>query len=175
MGPVYEAIVNSIHAVSELPMAEAKIELRIIREPDPMLPLGKPRRGAPPLESITDFEIIDNGFGFTEPNMDSFRTLDSMYKANLGGRGVGRLLWLKAFTRAQVSSVFKDSRGKEMQRTFEWNPVDGVVESEPVASSGKPGTTVRLEGFKSDYRDAAPKTVQAIVCRRSIEGRLNTN
>src|SRR5579862_1901563 len=161
MGPVYETIVNAIQAVEHLLAQESAIELRIIREAEPMLPL-KPRRGTPALEYITDFEIVDNGVGFTDPNMESFRTLDSLYKADLGGRGVGRLLWLKAFERARVSSRFVDENGALMERDFQWNPTDGVVESELRRASGDAGTSVRLESFKSEYRAAAPKTAAAI-------------
>ena len=39
--------------------------------------------------------------------MKSFLTLDSDYKADKGGRGVGRLLWLKAFRKVNVSSIYK--------------------------------------------------------------------
>ena len=47
---------------------------------------------------IRGFIVSDNGEGFHDENIRSFRTLDSEYKAKLGGRGVGRLLWLKAFS-----------------------------------------------------------------------------
>src|SRR5512146_3192459 len=36
--------------------------------------------------------------------MKSFETLNTDYQANLGCRGVGRLLWLKAFDKVSVGS-----------------------------------------------------------------------
>src|ERR1700692_2331184 len=48
------------------------------------------KRGAPPLEDILVFKITDNGVGFNDANMESFRTLDTAYKACLGCRGVDR-------------------------------------------------------------------------------------
>jgi hypothetical protein len=38
--------------------------------------------------------------------MKSFQTLDSDHKVLKGGRGVGRLLWLKAFKVVKATSFF---------------------------------------------------------------------
>jgi hypothetical protein len=163
MQPVFEAIINSIHAVDDIPNRQTgKIALKVIREPQQMLSLDKPRRGTAPLENITDFEIVDNGIGFTAKNMDSFCTLDSQLKASMGGRGMGRLLWLKAFDSASVQSRYADGPGMVQERTFDFNPTDGVLGGEPKAGAGDSLTVVRLHGFKAEYRRQAPKTALAI-------------
>ena len=51
--------------------------------------------------------MIDSGIGFTDANFDSFETVDSPYKAPHGGKGLGRFLWLKAFSRVEVESHFR--------------------------------------------------------------------
>lgn len=163
MLPVFEAVVNSIHSVYDRsPKERGWIEVRIVREPQQVLPLDKPRRGAPPLESILDFEIVDNGLGFNDENFESFRTLDSEHKANIGGRGVGRLLWLKAFERATIESKFVDADGRNLKRQFTFTPVDGISEAEVSDGDGEQTTVVRLCSFKSEYRDRAPRRAPAI-------------
>lgn len=49
-----------------------------------------------------------NGIGFDVNNFSSFMTLDSMYRAELGCKGIGRLLWLKEFEGVHISSVYKE-------------------------------------------------------------------
>jgi hypothetical protein len=52
--------------------------------------------------------------------MRSFLTSDSTYKLRRGGKGVGRLTWLKIFQNAQIISVFK--MNEELQkRSFEFS------------------------------------------------------
>ncbi|MHB8432259.1 MAG: ATP-binding protein [Candidatus Tyrphobacter sp.] len=163
MLPVFEAVVNSIHSVSDLgPDKKGWVELRIIREPQQVLHLDKPRRGAQPMENIADFEVVDSGIGFNDANLDSFKTLDTEYKANVGGRGVGRLLWLKAFERAIISSVFLDEKGLPQRRRFAFTPTDGVGDVETDTVAGALETSVRLQSFKSEYRERAPKGAPAI-------------
>ena len=64
------------------------------------------KRGPDPSAKIIGFKIIDNGIGFNDANLKSFETLDSDHKAVKGCRGVGRLLWLKAFQKVYVDSVY---------------------------------------------------------------------
>lgn len=109
--PVYEAVVNSIQSVDEagLTGSSGKITIRILRDGvQGCLALDEaPRRGPIPLGDIVGFDIEDNGIGFNDTNIESFRYLDSDYKAGLGCKGVGRLLWLKAFEEVRIESNFR--------------------------------------------------------------------
>ncbi|MFQ8583802.1 MAG: hypothetical protein ACLSA6_15375 [Holdemania massiliensis] len=64
--PLFEAIVNSIHAIDERKRAgeqfDACITIKLIR--DNQLTL----EGIGELSPICSFEVIDNGVGFNEPN-----------------------------------------------------------------------------------------------------------
>lgn len=60
------------------------------------------------LAPISSFEIIDNGVGFNEENLNSFMESDSTYKAAIGGKGVGRFSWLIAFEKADIESIYLD-------------------------------------------------------------------
>lgn len=164
--PLFEAVVNSIQAVAAANplLSTGEIVVEIERSPQQSLQLeGSSRRGAPPQENIIGFRVRDNGCGFDDANLKSFETLDSDFKASDGCRGVGRLLWLKAFDSVEVSSDFVCSDGKLLQRTFSFTAAGGV-DSVNVLPSPSPmrRTEVRLRGFKKEYRERAPKTGKTI-------------
>ena len=164
--PLFEAVVNSIQAVAGAGPAalDGEVVVEIKRVPQQALLLeGSGRRGAPPQEAITGFCVIDNGCGFDDSNLQSFETLDSDFKVSEGCRGVGRLLWLKAFDSVQVISDFADADGMLNRREFSFTAtkgVDGVTAAPTTAKRRK--TEVHLNGFKKEYRDRAPKTSRTI-------------
>ncbi|OYU72359.1 MAG: hypothetical protein CFE32_23985, partial [Alphaproteobacteria bacterium PA3] len=53
------------------------------------------------------FVITDNGVGLNDDNFESFRTYDSRLKSKKGGKGVGRLTWLKVFESVKIISKFE--------------------------------------------------------------------
>lgn len=105
--PVFEAVVNSLQALEENNnlLTGGTVTLKILRSQQASSGLDDSEHCL----EIVGFEIHDNGIGFNEENMTSFETLDSDHKIGKGCRGVGRLLWLKAFDRADVTSVFKSN------------------------------------------------------------------
>jgi hypothetical protein len=166
--PLFEAVVNSIQAVTAARLAapDGEIVVEIMRIPQQSLALeGSGRRGAPPQETITGFRVLDNGCGFDDKNLQSFETLDSDFKASEGCRGIGRLLWLKAFDSVDVVSDFVGADGKLNRRKFSFTAtrgVDGVSLAEAPQSARRRQTAVQLNGFKNEYRDRTPKTSRAI-------------
>ncbi len=101
--PVFEAVVNSIQALEEANrLSTGQITLEIVRNPQQQMHSGKEAEQ----EIIKDFIITDNGVGFNDANMTSFETLDSDHKIDKSCRGIGRLMWLKAFDLAKVDSIF---------------------------------------------------------------------
>jgi hypothetical protein len=165
--PLYEAVVNGIHSIEDAhaESEHARIEVRIIRDGQAPLSLdsSSTRPGPEAKGEIISFLITDNGVGFNDDNMESFRTLDSEYKASRGGRGVGRLLWLKAFERVSVTSRFEDDSGKLTERSFSFSAPSGVsAVSSKDASDVKRMTSVELHGFAAKYREACPKTARVI-------------
>ena len=160
--PLFEAVVNSIHSIEDakLPSGKGNIVVNVNRHNERQLDFDEADR----LRMIVGFRISDNGVGFDETNMKSFRTLDTEHKVSRGGRGVGRLLWLKAFDKVEVTSSFDDSDGKRMTRTFTFDST-GVTEGpiEPAATESQQRlTTVHLNGFIQRYRQATYKTAAAI-------------
>lgn len=167
MLPLYEAVANAIHAIEDanIPADDGKILVRIVRDGQVTLEFNKDvkRHGSEARGDITGFEITDNGIGFNDDNMESFLTLDSEYKASRGGRGVGRLLWLKTFAFASVNSVYDAEDGNRKSRSFTFDAQNGV--SDPTTtdeSKEERHTVVNLSGFTKRYREASPKTARVI-------------
>ena len=92
--PVLEAVINAFQAIEETESRSGHIiRIHACRE----LTLDDTKRA--PFEA---FSVSDTGIGFTDANYESFNTVDSPYKAQHGGKGLGRFLWLKAFERVEI-------------------------------------------------------------------------
>lgn len=156
--PVFEAVVNSIHSIEEKGNTDqGKITLTIIREPQEEMEIGDAS-----CTSILGFKVTDNGCGFNNVNFSSFQTLDSDHKIDKGCRGVGRLLWLKAFDQVNVSSVFS-AQGHVNYREFAFNSSNGVHGDQVTASTQKQtGSTITLNNFDKAYRKAVPSGTETI-------------
>jgi hypothetical protein len=156
--PLYEAVVNSIQAIQEAQEQSGKIVITVIRDENHLL-----KEQDASLGEITGFEVCDNGVGFNDENYRAFETSDTTYKANRGGKGIGRFLWLVAFDRIEIISHFKVN-GKLQCRKLGFTPDgDGVKDmtvgdSQEIACS----TTVRLMGFKSKFQQQCPKKLETI-------------
>jgi len=161
--PLFEAIVNSIHAIEDLKIPNGQIEVQISREtelqfvePDAILP------------SIEKFTIIDNGIGFNEENYESFKKAYSTHKADRGGKGLGRFIWLKAFSDVRVESVFYQDH-VPYKRMFRFNlkKETGIELPNLIPLSERPlrTTSVELCGFKDPYKSKSPKKAYTIANR----------
>lgn len=165
MIPLYEAVVNSIQSVeddakiSERPLHTYKIIVRVNRSSQSSLLL---ENEVSPRERIIGFEIVDDGIGFNQDNWRSFQTLDSLWKAHKGCRGIGRLMWLKAFKRVRVESIFIEDDTLKSRR-FRFSPANDVQPDGDVErTSAAKCTIVQLEDFDQKYAEHAPKTVRTI-------------
>ena len=166
--PLFEAVVNSIHGIEEAggKTEDGRISVEILRKPKQETLAtddSKKKKGPEAVDDIVGFKVTDNGIGFTDANMLSFQTLDTDHKAAKGCRGVGRLLWLKAFKTVRVSSVFAGEDKKYYRRTFDFDPSGVNRESkELLTGKHKCETIVHLDDFKSIYREHARKTLESI-------------
>lgn len=163
--PLLEAIVNGIQAIdarrgdSDGP---GRIDVRVHRDSQAEFDFGPAGPGRAPMKPIVGFTVSDDGVGFTPQNVSSFETLDSDFKSDLGCRGVGRLLWLKAFDRVSVRSAYEDDDGKLRGLQFRFS-VEREVEHDGEADGFvRPGAIVSLDGFKKSFQQNAPKGVDAI-------------
>jgi len=148
MLPVFEAIVNSIHAIEDRKSKQQGIiEIQLIRS-------GQQEIDDTSLPPILDFTIIDNGIGFDNANFESFNYAHSSYKIERGGKGIGRFIWLRAFNKAEIESVFEEN-GVLKSRVFDFAPTKKGIEKynllEAKSGSSK-GTKVTLKNLQEDYR-----------------------
>lgn len=157
--PVFEAVVNSIHAIEESEQLDnGKIIIEINRDTQSSLDFED---AALPL--ITGFTIKDDGCGFNSNNLTSFKTLDSDYKIDKGCRGVGRLTWLKVFDLIEVESCYLNKEGKAEKLSFKFNTESGIYNEAIVdTKENQTGTTVKLIGFDSAYRERVATGIESI-------------
>jgi hypothetical protein len=157
--PVFEAIINSIQACSI--NEECKIDLLINRN----LSQQALSEEVNFLPEINGFIINDNGCGFNEENYKSFNTSDTTRKMEIGGKGIGRFLWLKAFEYVNVNSIYIENNEKKNIR-FEFSTkkddgisklnINSVVESTPIT------TEVKLINILEKYNKYIPKETKTI-------------
>lgn len=162
--PLFEAIVNAIHAIGERkstdPSFEGQIIIRILRDGQFVLD------GTGELPQIQSFEIIDNGIGFNEANIASFMESDSTYKAQIGGKGVGRFSWLIAFEKAEIESVYSEE-DEYVKRSFDFSISNSGINDTLTDCTGYNDnqTTVRLLNYIKPYADNVPKRSITIAMR----------
>ncbi len=159
--PVFEAIMNAYQAIQDGAPENPRIIVNLHR--DAMLDIID----QPP---VNGFTIVDNGIGFDDTNMQSFSTAFSLHKATRGGKGLGRLLWLKAFERIKIDSVYRDAADDTLvQRRIDFNeafsPEHVSVDGTDRAASG---TIVTLEGFREPWKSEIPADA-AHIARRICE------
>lgn len=152
--PIFEAISNSFDAIEENGGGATRITIRIIRDESQseVVETQKDRR----VDSIL---IEDNGCGFTENNFQSFRELDSVKKRSWGGKGVGRLYWLKTFDQVEIDSIFVDEDNTKKRRMLLFKLPGGPqdVNVSNVLQSAVVGTKIKLCGYKKEYEQAFRK------------------
>lgn len=159
--PLFEAISNALHAIHERfgddDLADkGRIDIDVMRSE---LDDG--------ISPVIGFVVRDNGIGLNEENFVSFCTPFSQHKIRKGGKGVGRLGWLKVFKDITVTSAFQNG-GTLEQIAFDFilREQNQVATKEPLGSPAKePGTEVRLSDFADSYGTRCPVKTDTIVQR----------
>ena len=149
--PVFEAISNSLHAIEARfkseHAAKGQIIINIIRDND--------KENSP----IKGFIIKDNGIGLTKDNYQSFLSIDSTYKAKIGGKGVGRLCWLKIFETLHIESAYFDLITNKLEkRSFDFllQETDQIQNVQSTHNLEEPSTIILLQGYKPPYISTCP-------------------
>lgn len=162
--PLFEAIVNSIHAIDErlemdnsISLDDCRITIKILRSQQTSTDNSRK-------PEIIGFQIIDNGIGFNEKNYTSFLTLDSEYKAAKGCKGIGRLLWLKAFSAIRVDSTYCEN-GECFNRFFSFTREGLHNDKVEKSSITDYKTMITLNNMLSEYVPYIPKSADKIADR----------
>ncbi|WP_156376264.1 ATP-binding protein [Methylobacterium sp. Leaf117] len=94
--PVFEAISNAMHGVEARFGSSAHvngiINVRFVNTQNP---------------GLIQVSVIDNGIGLNDPNYKSFKTPFSGYKLKQKGRGFGRFIAFKVFSRVTYSTRYE--------------------------------------------------------------------
>lgn len=157
--PLFEAVMNAVHATQELPGRDHRIEIRAERDVD----LVSSDQGP-----FVAFTVTDTGIGFNDDNFDLFNEAYSEHKLGRGGKGLGRFIWLKAFDTVYVDSVFHavDSDGFFLRSfVFDANYDPEHVELPQRRHGAVAGTTVKLAGFLEPYRADTSRDIDKIAER----------
>jgi hypothetical protein len=153
--PLFEAIMNSIQAIEERfgrdQLSSGHIRVTVVRGEN---------------GDCLGFQISDNGVGFNQQNLDSFIKMDSQKKASIGGKGVGRLLWLKVTDSVRIESVFADKETIGCV-SFEFCIQDPIrnIEYSNGATIEHIGTIIELYPYKDTYARYIPRKASTIAGR----------
>lgn len=156
--PLYEAVVNSIQSIGQANIHDGNIYIKIERE-DSLSFLEKETWET----DIENIIIYDNGSGFTEENYKSFNTYASDFKKMLGCKGVGRMIWLKAFDSVKIESTYCEN-GSWFHRTFTFDKVNAVSNEikERVETNTQNSTVIALQNLRSKNKSNTPKKITTI-------------
>lgn len=155
--PIYEAIGNAFYAIQEkFPddwTQKGIITIEVLRED-----ITKENNQKKKLGAVTGFVITDNGVGLLNHLFDCFQELDTEYRKEKKGRGIGRLSWLKVFKNTDLISIYRENN-KLYQRSFRFllsnsNPFEDYKEDE--IKNNTTGTIVNLSDYRDIYKNKAP-------------------
>ncbi len=160
--PLHEAVMNSLHAIQDRfggkGVAEGgRIDIRLLREEAEGSKIGR----------VVGFEVEDNGVGLNDDNYRSFLTPFSMLKVKRGGKGVGRLGWLKVFKDIRVHSGYQTDGGIA-SRDFNFilrKREQIVVRHEGLNGHFDLGTKVTMREFVEPYGTKCPTRTETVALR----------
>jgi Histidine kinase-, DNA gyrase B-, and HSP90-like ATPase len=142
MQPLFEAISNSIHSTQNKFGEEVSNRGKIV------VTISTNRK-----KEDVWATIEDNGHGLDEENWEAFTTTDTDNKIEIGGKGVGRLLWLDCFEHIEIVSVFGDESSRQ-KRSFKFVLAleDQIIDEELSIVSSKTGTSfwVKFIGLRDN-------------------------
>jgi hypothetical protein len=149
--PLFEAVSNAFFAIDDRMEGDPKHQGRVDIT----------------ISSLSDMDKIqvvvrDNGIGLDDVRYGAFCEVDTDFKSEKGGKGVGRLYWLDAFSKTLIASQYKTAEGLE-NRTFTFE-LSNNEQIQPIKSekSNFPsfgiGTEIRFRGLRAEsYRKQFPK------------------
>ena len=107
---------------------------------------------------ITSVSVTDNGIGFTDENFNKFTK--KLYESNHeGGKGYGRIAYLKVFNDIFIESTFIENTN-HYSRNFKFDLNEIEDNKKGVEDATKSKTTIYLKNIKPEFRDDAKFTAE---------------
>ncbi len=164
--PLFEVISNAIHAIDDKAKETGidklgKIDIDIIRNGDSTV---LKEIGDVDKYPIHTFIVTDNGIGFNADNIRAFAECDTDRKAEIGGKGVGRLVCLKAFEKIKVESIYLESSTFKL-RSFEYKKSkEGFNNYKEGLETKKFNTETRIElsKYEPEFQKYVPLNIYEI-------------
>lgn len=150
MQPLFEAVSNAVHATQERYDENVSSNGRVI------VTVNTNRRKKNVWASVED-----NGSGLDKSNWEAFTTTDTDNKIRIGGKSVGRLMWLGCFENITVDSIFKAESNQLRRRRFTFKLVmnDQIqdIQEDDAERFSKCYFHVRFKGLRNNgYREQFP-------------------
>ena len=154
MQPLFEAVSNAIFAIEDIQTKHSDyqgvVDILVsgLRNPD-----------------VLNIEVIDNGIGLDRKRYEAFCQLDTDFKKERGGKGVGRLFWLDSFADVRVESKYLESdRFRDRAFTFLLNNGEQLREDDKrlhLSRVRNTGTVVSFKGLReANYRKQFPASAE---------------
>jgi Histidine kinase-, DNA gyrase B-, and HSP90-like ATPase len=144
---IREALTNSIHAGARL----VDVDLNFSDAPAELFTSGDDRQV---LKQIT---ITDDGEGFTDDNLQYFDEICTSHKDSIGGKGVGRLAFLKYANNVEIRSQLP----KQLVR-FAYTPEYKPENVSVTEVNGSQSTSIVLRDLKESIDTQVMKLFNAI-------------
>ncbi|MCT4206753.1 ATP-binding protein [Elizabethkingia anophelis] len=165
--PLFEVISNSIHSIKDA------IDKGNLYEDQGLITIECIRNGSHDVLSTLDnidiypihsFKIKDNGIGLNEENLKSFTEADSDHKIEIGGKGVGRFVCLKAFKVMKVKSRFYNQSKKTDTISFDFKATKEGFHNiaKPNLSDSFWGTEIILSNIREEFQRNLDKELYLI-------------
>lgn len=160
MMPLFEAVSNAMDAIADSGngLTQGRIDIRLSRRND------LAAQSSNELQPIDGFSVEDDGVGFDDVHLESFREAYTQAKVKTGGKGVGRFTYLKVFRSVGIKSTFRIADGELKTRHFQFSiesEVSGLI-FENAASNQSLGTLVTLSGIDPSYSTAWAREAEII-------------
>ncbi|MDR6903868.1 ATP-binding protein [Rhizobium miluonense] len=154
MQPLFEAVSNAIFAIEDIqkkhPDYQGVVDIFVSGLRDP---------------GVLNIEVIDNGIGLDRKRYEAFCQLDTDFKKERGGKGVGRLFWLDSFADVRVESKYLESdQFHDRAFTFLLNNGEQLREDDNrlhLSRVRNTGTVVSFRGLReANYRKQFPASAE---------------
>lgn len=157
--PLFESVVNSILSLKltkGLKQTQKKIQVQLTRGDYPQ------NTSLLQNKTISSFKVIDNGEGFTDANLSSFKTAYSRKNKELGCKGIGRFTILAGYEKIEIISIYRENE-KWKYREIQFDTIDEVkVKKEEDREKGERKTIVELVNTRDVIRQYTALTVEEV-------------